>query len=40
MNIIELEGKSQEIALNKALEEANASEREVIYNYEEIAGGI
>lgn len=40
MNIIELEGKSQEIALNKALEEANASEREVIYNFEEIAGGI
>lgn len=40
MNIIELEGKAQEIALNKALEEANASEREVIYNFEEIAGGI
>lgn len=40
MNIIELEGKSKEIVLNKALEEANASEREVIYNFEEIAGGI
>lgn len=40
MNIIELEAKSKEIVLNKALEEANASEREVIYNFEEIAGGI
>ena len=40
MNIIKLEGKTKESVLNKALEEANASEREVIYNIEEETKGL
>lgn len=40
MKKYENEGKSREIALNKCLEEANASENEVITHEEEIVGGL
>lgn len=40
MNVVKMQDKNKEEALNKVLVKLNANESEVIYNFEEIKGGL
>lgn len=40
MNVVKMQDKNKDEALNKVLAKLNANESEVIYNFEEIKGGL